>query len=90
MEIKILSKAEDFANASAALIKMKDKHGPVRSNVNDRLYYIIEGKGVFNLAGVNHEVEKGDLIIVPKNTEYDFWGDITIFLVHVPAFKPNI
>jgi mannose-6-phosphate isomerase-like protein (cupin superfamily) len=89
MDIKIFNKAEDFANASVAKIKVKDNHGRVKSSYNDRIYYVIEGEGTFIISGSKNSVEKGDLIIVPKNTEYDFYGNLTLLLVHVPAFKPG-
>jgi mannose-6-phosphate isomerase-like protein (cupin superfamily) len=89
MDIKIFNKAEDFANASVALIKVKDRHGEVKSSYNDRIYYVIKGKGKFIISGEENTVESGDLIIVRKNTDYDFYGTLTLILVHVPAFKPG-
>lgn len=89
MNIKIFNKVEDFANASVALIKVKDRHGKVKSSYNDRIFYVIKGEGNFVISGEENTVESGDLIIVPKNTDYDFYGSLTLLLVHVPAFKPG-
>jgi mannose-6-phosphate isomerase-like protein (cupin superfamily) len=89
MDIKILTKAVDFENASAALIKVKGQHGKTKSAISDRLYYVVEGEGSFQIEDKEYDVAKGDLIIVPKNTVYDFWGSMSLFLVHVPAFKPE-
>jgi len=86
MDIKIFSKKEDFESGSVALINMKTNHGKVKSTVNDRFYYIIEGDGIFIIDNKESKVEKGDLIVIPKNTEYDFSGKIQLLLVHVPAF----
>lgn len=88
MDIKVLSRASDFENASLALIKVKDKHGETKAMLNDRIYYVIEGNGFFLINGERQEIEKGDVVIVPKASEYDFGGELMVLLVNVPAFKP--
>jgi mannose-6-phosphate isomerase-like protein (cupin superfamily) len=80
---------EDFKRASAAMFEVTGRHGKVKSLVSDRVYLILKGKGEFIINGKKVPVEKNDVIIVPKNTPYDYRsikGKLKLFLVHTPAF----
>ena len=77
---------EDFANASAAYIEIDGIHGKVINSLCDRTYYIIEGSGEFVIDGKIISVEKTDIIIVPKNTPYDYMGKMKLLLVDCPAY----
>ena len=84
-----LSSKEDFERASAAMFEVTEKHGKIKSLVSDRIYLILEGSGEFTINEDTVSVEKNDVIIVPKNTPYDYKttkGKLRLFLVHAPAF----
>ena len=53
------------------------------------LYYCLEGKGKFKVAGEIINIEKGDLIEIPKNTEFVFAGKMKLLLIMAPAFRPQ-
>lgn len=83
---------EDFANASSAYIEVTGRHGKVRSEKSDRIYLILEGEGEFVVNEEVVPVKKMDVVIVPKNTPYDYRavkGTMKLFFVHVPAFSPE-
>lgn len=83
---------EDFPDASAAYFEVTGRHGKVKTASSDRVYYVLDGKGVFEIGGKEVEVEKTDVVIVPKNTPYDYWakeGGLKLFLVHTPAYNPE-
>lgn len=83
---------DDFAGASAAYFEVEGKHGKVKSKKSDGVYYVVEGKGEFVVGGETVLVEKSEVVIVPKNTPYDYRsieGTIKLFLVHCPAFDPE-
>ena len=80
------SSKKDFKNASAAYFEVQTHHGKVKNRLSDRIYYVLEGKGRFIINNKIFPVIKTDLIIVPKNTSYDYVGKMKLFLVHVPAF----
>jgi ethanolamine utilization protein EutQ (cupin superfamily) len=86
LEGRAYNSKEDFPNASAGLFKVTGKHGRVKSLVSDRVYFVVEGKGRFTINGKTIPVEKTDVVIVPKNTPYDYEGRMKLFLVHTPAF----
>ncbi len=83
------STKEDFKNASVAYVEINGKHGKIRNIKSDRVYIIAEGKGKFIINDKVVPVEKMDVIIIPKNTPYDYQGEMKIFLVDCPAFEED-
>lgn len=82
------SSKEDFQNASAAYFEVSKSHGKTKTEISDRIYLVLEGKGEFIIDGETIFVEKSDVIIVPKNTPYDYKtknGVLKLFLIHIPA-----
>lgn len=91
LDFWVYNSKEQFANASAAYFEVTKSHGKVKTTVSDRLYYVLEGEGVFEIDGKQESVKATDVVIVPKNTPYDYWatgGVLKLFLVHTPAFDP--
>jgi len=83
---------EEFENASSAYFEITGRHGKVKTTHSDRVYFVIDGKGEFEVNGKTIPVEKSDVIIIPKNTPYDYrtkGGVLRLFLVHTPAFHPD-
>ena len=83
---------EDFPNSSAAYFEITGKHGKIKTTKSDRIYFVIEGKGEFIIDKKVVPVEKTDVIIIPKNTPYDYRSidsTMKLFLVHCPAFDPE-
>ncbi len=69
---------------------MNGKHGKVKSTSSDRVYLVLSGKGFFEIDGERINVEKDDVVIVPKNTPYDYGSTdaaLELFLVHTPAYN---
>ncbi len=86
------SSKDDFSNASAAYFEVTGKHGMIKNTVSDRIYLVLDGKGEFIIDGEVIPVEKTDVVIVPKNTPYDYQakeGVLKLFLAHAPAFDSS-
>lgn len=66
-----------------------DRHGRAKNLKSDRIYFVIEGTGEFIISEETIPVKETDVVIVPKNTEYDYKGKMKIFLVHSPAYDPE-
>jgi len=77
---------EDFENTSAAVFIVTGSHGKVKTEKSDRIYLVLKGSGQFIVNDKKIEVDKTDVIIVPKDTPYDYKGNMKLFLVHTPAF----
>ena len=86
------SSKDDFANASAAYFEVTGRHGKVKNTKSDRIYLVLDGRGEFSIGDEVVPVEKTDVVVVPKNTPYDYravGGAMRLFLVHCPAFEPE-
>ena len=87
-----LNSKEDFESASAAYFEVTGSHGKVKTTSSDRVYFVLEGEGEFVINDEVVPVEKHDVIVVPKNTPYDYRatnGVLKLFLVHIPAYDPE-
>jgi mannose-6-phosphate isomerase-like protein (cupin superfamily) len=56
------------------------------SKVLTRLYYIIEGTGVFTIDNQKYDVAPGMLVEVPPGVEYSYSGSMKILLVSHPRW----
>jgi mannose-6-phosphate isomerase-like protein (cupin superfamily) len=84
--------SDDFSRLSGAYFEVTSSHGKVKTSYSDRIYYVIEGNGEFIVDDSVIEVAKTDVIIIPKNTPYDYkaiGGVMKLFLVHSPAYNPD-
>jgi mannose-6-phosphate isomerase-like protein (cupin superfamily) len=71
---------------SCAYIEVSGRHGKVKYKKSDRLYYVISGSGAFKINEESQEVREGDVLIIPKDTPYDYEGEMKLLLVDTPAY----
>jgi len=89
---KAYNSEADFKNASAAYFEVTSSHGKTKTSKSDRVYLVLEGEGTFTINTEVIPVEKMDVIIIPKDTPYDYQtkGEMMkLFLVHTPAYSPE-
>ena len=86
IKVKELFKKNDDS-ISFAEIKLSGTNSMSKNLVSDVFYYIVEGSGKFFINKIEHQVEAGDLLIIPKNTEYYDEGDMKMFSISTPAFN---
>lgn len=72
---------------SGSLISLNGKHKRIKNKVEDRIYFIISGSGVFVVGDDTHKVKQFDLVFIPKMTEYEMEGTMQYFLVSSPEFN---
>ena len=72
---------------SGALIEINGNHGKLKCLNEDRIYFIIDGKGQFIINDETKDVEANDLIFVPKNAPYNIIGKMKYFLICSPEFN---
>lgn len=80
---------DDFPNMTCSYIVVTGVHGKIKSSVNDRIYYIIRGEGEFVINDRTVKVRESDVIVIPRNTAYDYRGNMEMLLVNSPAFEPD-
>jgi ethanolamine utilization protein EutQ (cupin superfamily) len=82
--VKNMLAKQECENVSVAVSTANRHKETTKSSGSDRVYYIIEGE-----LKVEPELsaKKGDLIFIPKNTEYTFSGTFKAVLINAPAFS---
>ena len=75
--------------ATASVVQVNGRHGRAKSTVSDRLVYILEGAGEFELGTAKFPVEATDIVVIPKNTAFDYHGTLRLLVVHVPAYDQD-
>jgi gentisate 1,2-dioxygenase len=85
-----LTTGHDNPEISASLLNVVGVHGRVRSRINARLYYVLEGPVTFEVDGHEFDAEKGDTILVPKGKPYNMSAsNAQVLLVNAPAFEAS-
>ena len=77
--------SDDFERLGCGVFRTETRHGLIKNIASDRIYLVLEGEGRFTVAGEVLDVTKGDVVLVPRNTPYDYEGRLKLFLVHSPA-----
>jgi mannose-6-phosphate isomerase-like protein (cupin superfamily) len=77
---------DDLERLSCGLFHIDGgRHGLIRNERADRLHLVLEGSGRFMIAGESLAIQAGDVIIVPRQTPYDYERRMKLFLMHAPA-----
>lgn len=69
------------------VFKGHDKY--YKNKESSKIYYVLDGKGIFSINNEKIIVSKGELIEIPANTEYVFAGKMKLLMIMSPAFKPE-
>jgi glyoxylate utilization-related uncharacterized protein len=85
-----INRAEHSEDISITWVNIWGHHQRMVCDISDRPYYIIEGKGVFQLGDDEpFEVEGGDFVYIPRGVPYEFSGHMTYLVMNGPAFLPG-
>ncbi len=63
---------------SVVYAEVVGEHGEVSTKDSEWVYYVIDGKGEFNIDGIVTKVSLGDVITVPPNTKYNYKSRSTV------------
>ena len=93
IEIFAYNTKEDFEQASVGIVESRGRHGRIRQPISNRVYLVLEGEGEFFFSDEEGDDEacrsKDDVVIVPKDTAYDYRGQMRLFLIHTPAYEQD-
>ncbi len=53
------------------------------------LYFILDGNGGFEIEDEKEECSKGDLVVIPKNTAFQYAGTMKMLLIASPWWYPE-
>ncbi|PIR43875.1 hypothetical protein COV24_00445 [candidate division WWE3 bacterium CG10_big_fil_rev_8_21_14_0_10_32_10] len=68
-------------NNSIVYAKLKGEHGEVKTEKRQRMYYILSGIGKFTVGTKVIDAKKGDVIVIPPNSKYNYKSTNTSTLV---------
>jgi len=66
-KLKHLSKYQSVVYA-----ELDGDHGEVETKEVERIYYVIEGDGFFEIGNEEIKVSQGDVVTVPPHTKYNY------------------
>jgi mannose-6-phosphate isomerase-like protein (cupin superfamily) len=70
---------------SVVVAEFEGPHGKVRTKKDrERIYYILEGTGEFEIEEEKLPVQEGDVVAIPPGTWYNYWptrGTLKVLLV---------
>ena len=76
------------SNMSITLEDSYKKHDTYCINVKKiSTYYVVEGEGKFIIHDEEYKVKKGDIIEIPKNTEFTYVGKMKLLFISAPAYE---
>lgn len=52
-------------------------------------YYVLKGKGYFEINGRKENCEKGDLVVIPNGSTFTYKGNLVMGLITAPPFYPD-
>ncbi len=87
IRVKQLLNQKDVDNISVSIVKIDGKNKKVINTTSEAIYYVLDGKGIFNIGGDEVEVETGDLVFIPKGTPYFDKGKLTMLSINSPRFN---
>lgn len=87
---RVINREEHSELISLTWVKIWGHHKKMACDISDRLYYIIDGEGEFQV-GDNPpgRVVGGDVVLIPKSVPYVFDGHMTYVVMNGPAFVPG-
>lgn len=63
------------------------KHDTYCTNIKKTcIFYVAEGEGIFIIDNEEYVVKKGDIIEIPKDTEFTYIGKMKLLFISVPAY----
>jgi mannose-6-phosphate isomerase-like protein (cupin superfamily) len=89
IKVKQLLNQENIENVSVAIIKIDGTNKKVINKRGDALYYVLDGKGEFEIDGDKVSVMTGDLVYIPKRTPYFDKGKLTMISFNNPRFNKD-
>jgi mannose-6-phosphate isomerase-like protein (cupin superfamily) len=83
-------KDESGNTAGIALIETENGHQTTIIEYKcDFIYYVLEGKGFFEINDTREDFSKGDLVVVPHGAKFTYKGKAKFLLVTGPPFYPE-
>jgi mannose-6-phosphate isomerase-like protein (cupin superfamily) len=84
----LVTAAEHGADLSITSIRLDGRHRRLRSDRSTRAYYVVDGQATFRVGDEPPCVAgRGDVVVIPPGTPYEFEGQMTYLVINGPAFR---
>jgi mannose-6-phosphate isomerase-like protein (cupin superfamily) len=86
---RVINIDEHTADISVTWVRLWGHHDRIVNEISDRVYYIIDGEGRFQV-GDGAPIEKvtaGDFVYIPRNVPYEFDGQMRYIVMNGPAYR---
>ena len=70
---------------NALLVDVHGRHYRTGIKGATRNYLVVEGEGTFTLDGEVHQVQIGDLYVIPDGHDYEYEGKMKLFEFNIPG-----
>lgn len=85
----LLTKMTSSEDVSVSLIDLDGTNKKTLNKTHQAFYFVLEGEGVFNIDGEDHQVKEGDYVLIQPGTPYFDRGKMNLLAVSCPAFSPE-
>ncbi len=77
---------EKYEKLAIAVVEIKGNGKFGLNQECDMIDFILEGKGNFYIEDDEFDVQKGDLVFIPKQTKFKHEGKMTLLAISTPRF----
>ena len=87
----VIDRDRHSRDLSVTWVRINGRHKRLESTTGDRVYYVIEGEGRFQVGDEAPWVSAsaGDFVFIPKYAPYELEGELTYLVINGPAFGPG-
>jgi len=77
-------------NAGIVLIQTEKGHETtIIEHESDFIYYVLQGKGYFEINNTKENFSKGNLVVVPPGSKFTYKSKAKLLLITAPPFRPE-
>ena len=86
---RLINRDDHTEALSVTWVSIAGHHDRIVNRESDRVYYVIEGAGRFQVGddGAIEPVQAGDTVLIPRGTPYEFDGEMRYLVINGPAFR---
>jgi len=81
----VYNSKDDYPTLNTVYVDCFKGHEKVYVKTSHRVYFVIEGEGIFNINGKESSVKEKDVIVIEPMMEYFYQGKMKLFEVNYPA-----
>jgi len=86
---RVVNIDEHSNDISVTWVRIWGHHDRVVNHISDRVYYVIDGEGRFQVGddAPIDTVRAGEFVLIPKDVPYEFEGEMRYIVMNGPAYR---